>query len=57
MPLYRSLTVEFNIINFAFQIFPFLVSETSASIPPYITQIIFIHYTWDEFILLDEFSI
>jgi hypothetical protein len=35
-----------NISSFAFQIFPFLVPEMSTSFPPYITQVIFIHYTW-----------
>jgi hypothetical protein len=38
--------VWYKLINFIFQILPFLLPEMPTSFPPYFTQVVFIHYTW-----------
>jgi hypothetical protein len=38
------LTVRFNLIDFVFKTFPFLVPEMSTVFAPHITQVIFIHF-------------
>jgi hypothetical protein len=54
------LTASFKHVHFHFQIFHLLVSEMSTSFPPYITQVIFIHFTWVlqplQFSLLPSFN-